>query len=154
MLAALTTFALLTISAAFADEAADPTLAPAGEPTAEPAPREAEPGGFPVVVLGQLVCMPCLLNQQQGASDLCELMNHGHQILVEVAQDRAGNELPAMKGEVVDYRQPFDAHGIVLTEAHHGRRLLLYGAMEADGLHIESVRPVRAPHREKTDFAG
>ncbi len=137
-------------SAQAEDEPAPPDEPAATNTAADPV-ATAE---FPVVVLGRLVCMPCLLNQQQGASDLCELMNHGHQILVDVAQDRTGNDLPAMRGEVVDYRQPYDAQGIVLTEQHHGKKLLVYGAMEEGHLRIESVRPVREPLSEQEDDAG
>ena len=138
---AIVLVALLSSRIAHAEE--DP--ATPDEPAPAVATAEAD---FPVVVLGRLVCMPCLLNEQEGASDLCELMNHGHQILVDVAQDPRGNDLPAMSGEVLDYHQPPTSQGVVLAEKHHGRLLLMYGEVEGGTLRIDSVRPVRE-HRDQ-----
>jgi hypothetical protein len=131
----------IIILALFSGRIAQAEDDPAATEEVAPVAATAEPD-FPVIVLGRLVCMPCLLNEREGASDLCELMNHGHQILVDVAQDPRGNDLPAMSGEVLDYHQPPNSKGIVLAEKHHGRLLLVHGEVEGGRLRIDSVRPV------------
>jgi len=119
------------------------------EPDVNPADEPAAAEGYPVVVLGRLVCMPCLMNDQDNAADLCELYNHGHQILVDVAQNGQDVDLQDMTGDVLDYYQPYTSSGpIMLGEPFHGRRILVHGAMVEGRLRVDRVRTVREPTPE------
>jgi len=119
------------------------------EPDVNPPDGPATTEGYSVVVLGRLVCMPCLMNEQEDAADLCELYNHGHQILVDVAQNGQDVDLQDMTGDVLDYYQPHTSTGpIMLGEPFHGRRILVHGAMVEGRLRVDQVRAVREPTAE------
>ncbi len=117
----------------------------------EPAPAVAERASeFPVVVLGRLVCIPCLMNEDAASADLCELFNHGHQILVDVAESTNEVDLADMAGELLDYEQPPTSQGpIMLGEEYHGRKILVHGAMVEGRLRVDRVRTVREPTPEE-----
>ncbi len=138
--------AIIISSAARAEEDASAGDEPASTATATTEPE--------LVLLGRLVCMPCLMDERENAEALCELLEHGHQVLIQEAQDLEGHPLPGLKGELLDYRQPFDSQGVVLGEAHHGRRILVYGAIQGGTLRVDRVRPVRDNEPGAHDHAG